>query len=138
MLKTNSKKVNEKIKNLIIDSYQDAEEYYSYEGREVATDYEGICADILNAFEIEKVKYDNRYKANLISKQALFYDWMQGLPSAFPIADDIFLHSDAVDFMGDLLEETESEKARFTTTQAEELACNLLYRELTKHAKKCA
>lgn len=62
-------------------------------------------------------------------------DWMQGLPTAFPVADDIFLHS-AVDFLGDLLDETEEEKQRFTDEQAEKRSVYLLYRELEKNATK--
>lgn len=60
---------------------------------------------------------------------------MQGLPTAFPVADDIFLHS-AVDFLGDLLDETEEEKQRFTDEQAEKRSVYLLYRELEKNATK--
>lgn len=134
MLRTNSKEVNAKIKNIIIECYNDSNEYYGYEGREMATDYSGICKDILNAFYNEKCKYDNRYNAGRISKQDLFIDWMQGLPTAFIVADDIFLN-DALDFLGDLLEQTESEKSKYTTEQAEKTTCYLFYRELTKHAK---
>ena len=65
----------------------------------------------------------------------LFCDWMAGLPSAFSISDDIFLGS-AVDWLADILDETEDEKARYTEEKAETTACNLLYRELTKHAEK--
>lgn len=135
-LKTNSKAVNEKIKKLIIDCYNDSTEYYAFEGRQMATDYNGICKDILSAFDTEKVKHNLQYKAGRISKQDLFMDWMQGLPTAFSIADDIFYFGDAVDYVGDLLEQTESEKAKYTTEQAEKLACYLFYRELTKHACK--
>lgn len=62
-------------------------------------------------------------------------DWMQGLPTAFPVSDDVFLRS-AVDFLGNILEETKEEKARYSDEQAEKLACNLLYRELEKGARK--
>ena len=136
MIKTNSKALNEKIKNLIIDCYNDSSDYYGYEGREMATDYTGICKDILTAFENEKVKHDCQYRAGRISKQDLFMDWMQGLPTAFSIADDVFYFGDAVDYIGNLLEQTESEKAKYTTEQAEKLACYLFYRELTKHCAK--
>ena len=125
MLKTNSKEVMNRIKKKIMYSYEAAEEYYTFE----------ICKDILNMFYIEKLHLDNRYKAGRISKSDLFMDWMQGLPTAFPVADDIFLHS-AVDFLGDLLDETEEEKQRFTDEQAEKRSVCLLYRELEKNATK--
>lgn len=87
-----------RIKKIIMDSYEAAEEYYTYEGATMKTEYNEICKDILNMFYIEKLHLDNRYKAGRISKSDLFMDWMQGLPTAFPVADDIFLHS-AVDFL---------------------------------------
>lgn len=90
-----------RIKKIIMDSYEAAEEYYTFEGATMKTEYNEICKDILNMFYIEKLHLDNRYKAGRISKSDLFMDWMQGLPTAFPVADDIFLHS-AVDFLGDL------------------------------------
>lgn len=136
MIKTNSKELNAKIKNLIIECYNDSEEYYGFEGRTMATNYNDICKDILNAFENEKVKHDCQYKAGRISKQDLFMDWMQGLPTAFSISDDIFYFNDALDYLGELLEQTENEKAKYTTEQAEKTACYLFYRELTKHASK--
>lgn len=135
MRRTNSKEAMEAIKNAIIESYNNCEEYYTFDGGQMKTEYNGICADILNAFYIEKCKYDNRYNAGRISKQDLFMDWMQGLPSALDIADDIFLGS-AVDWLGEILEQTEQEKAKYTDEQAEKTACYLIYRELTKHAAK--
>ena len=135
MRRTNSKEAMEAIKNAIIESYNNCEEYYTYDGTEAKTEYNDICKDIMNVFFNEKCKYNNRYNAGRISKQDLFIDWMQGLPTAFDVADDIFLGS-AVDWLGDILEQTDAEKARYTDEQAEKTACYLLYRELTKHAAK--
>lgn len=86
MLKTNSKAVNEKIKNIIIECYKNSGEYYGFEGREMASDYAGMCKDIMNAFYIEKVKNDCQYKAGRISVQDLFMDWMQGLRQRLAVA----------------------------------------------------
>ena len=136
MLKTNSKEVNEKIKNLIIASYENCEEYYSFDNKEVKTEYNDICKDIMQAFENEMC-HDKRYLANRISKQDLFYNWLQGLPTAFDIADDIFLgYNSAKNLVGDLLEQTEVEKNKYTEEDSEKLIVWLLYRELTKHANK--
>ena len=125
----------EAIKNAIMESYEAAREYYTYDGKEAKTDYSDICKEILTAFENEKVKYDCQYRVGRISKYSLFSDWMAGLPSAFPVSDDIFLSS-AVDWLADILDETEDEKARYTEGKAETTACNLLYRELTRRAEK--
>lgn len=113
MRRTNSKETMEAIKNAIMESYEAAEEYYTYGNKEAKTDYNDICKDILTAFENEKVKYDCQYRAGRISKYSLFCDWMAGLPTAFPISDDIFLGS-AVDWLADILDETEEEKGRYT------------------------
>lgn len=135
MLKTNSKEVMNRIKNLILESYESAEEYYTFEGRQAQKEYNDICKDIMNVFYIEKRNNDCRWKARRISEQDLFYDWLQGLPTAFPVSDDIFLRN-AVDFLGNLLDETDQEKKKYTDEQAEKQCCNLLYRELNKHARK--
>ena len=129
MLRTNSRKAMENIRKAIMDSYEAANEYYTFEGREAKTDFNEICADILEAFVITS---QAEHRA---SKSEMFMDWMQGLPTAFPVADDIFLRS-ATDFLENILEETEEEKARYTEDKAEKLACNLLYRELEKGARK--
>ena len=110
MRRTNSKETMEAIKNAIMESYEAAEEYYTYDGKEAKTDYNDICKDILTAFENEKVKHDRQYKAGRISKYSLFCDWMAGLPTTFSVSDDIFLGS-AVDWLADILDETEEEKA---------------------------
>ena len=65
----------------------------------------------------------------------LFLDWMQGLPTAFPVADDIFLGS-AAEWLGNILDETETEKQKYSDSKAERTACLILYRELNKHAQK--
>ena len=135
MLRTNSKKAMENIKKEIMDSYEAASEYYTFEGRETKTDFNEICADILEAFRIEKLENNRYYIAGRANRSEMFMDWMQGLPTAFPVADDIFLRS-AIDFLGNILEETEEEKARYTEDKAEKLACNLLYRALEKGARK--
>ena len=125
----------EAIKKAIIESYEAAEEYYTYNGKEAKTEYNGICKDILTAFEIEKVKHDCRYKAGRVSKYSLFCDWMAGLPTAFPVACDIFLGS-AAEWLGNILDETETEKQKYSDSKAERTACLILYRELNKHAQK--
>lgn len=135
MLRSNSKEVMNRIKKIIMDSYEAAEEYYTYDSGIMKAEYNDICKDIMNMFYTEKMQFDCRYKAGRISKADLFMDWMQGLPSALPVSCDIFLGS-AVDFLGDLLDETDEEKARFTDEQAEKRAVYLLYRELEKHANK--
>lgn len=131
MLKTNCKAVNEKIKKMIIDSYD--KEYFSFDGRTPSTDYNGICKDIIEALHNEK-GLDCQYRAGRISEQTLFTDWLQGLPTATSLGDDIFLR-DAAALVADLLEQTDAEKAKYTEQESEKLAAYLFYREIKKHAK---
>lgn len=135
MRKLNCKEVNEALKNEIMDSYESAEEYYKYDGAEMKTEYNDICKDILKMFECEKLNGDLRYKASNMSKQDLFVEWMSGLPSSFPVSCDIFLGS-AAEWLGNILDETETEKQKYSDSKAERTSCLILYRELNKHAQK--
>lgn len=135
MLRTNSKKAIEHIKKEIVESYEAAEEYFSFEGRETKKEFPDICRDILGAFNLEKLEGNKIYMSGRVSRSEMFADWMAGLPTAFPVADDIFLCS-AVDFLGKILEETEAEKGKYTDEKAEKLSCSLLFRELEKGARK--
>lgn len=83
MLRTNSKEVMNRIKKVIMDSYEAAEEYYTFDGGTMKTEYNDICKDIMSMFYIEKLQFDNRYKAGRISKSDLFMDWMRGFPACF-------------------------------------------------------
>ena len=135
MRKLNCKEVNEALKKEIMDNYENAEEYYTFDGAEMKTEYNDICKDIMEAFKREKLDNDLRYKAGKMSRQDLFVDWMQGLPTAFPVADDIFLGS-AAEWLGNILDETETEKQKYSDSKAERTSCLILYRELNKHAQK--
>lgn len=53
MLRTNSKEVMNRIKKIIMDSYEAAEEYYTFDGGAMKTEYNDICKDIMNMFYIE-------------------------------------------------------------------------------------
>lgn len=58
MRKLNCKEVNEALKKEIMDSYESAEEYYTFDGAEMKTEYNDICKDILEAFKREKLDND--------------------------------------------------------------------------------
>lgn len=77
---------------------------------------------------------DCQYRAGRISEQTLFTDWLQGLPTATSLGDDIFLR-DAAALVADLLEQTDAEKAKYSEQESEKLAAYLFYREIKKHAK---
>ena len=120
-LKTNSKKARENIQKYIMDNFTG--EVY---GIETPKTFQETSEVILEVFRNEK--QDVRY-----SEKENFANWAAGLPS---ILDTCYYYNrSAVDDLGEILEETETEKSRFTETQAEELLSSLIYRELIKAEK---
>ena len=120
-LKTNSKKAKENIQKYIMDIF-DGEGY----GIETPKTFQETAEIILEVFRNEK--QDIRY-----SEKENFVNWAAGLPS---ILDTCYYYNrSAVDDIGEILEESETEKSRFTEMQAEELLSSLIYRELIKAEK---
>lgn len=123
MLKTNSKKVIERIHNYIIENVD--HEYFELEAD---PDFKTACKLVLSACENEKQYSRSR------SGFETFKDWAQGLPSAFNTL--YYYNVSAVDMLGAWLEESESEKSKYSESAAEEMITKLIYRELTKGAAK--
>lgn len=120
-LKTNSKKARENIQKYIMDNFTG--ENYGLKTPETFSETAGI---ILNIFRNEN--QDTRYP-----EMENFVSWAAGLPS---ILDTCYYYNrSAVDDIGEILEESETEKSRFTEMQAEEFLSSLIYRELIKAEK---
>ncbi len=126
MLKTNSKQARANIRAYIVDNF-DATNYQPETEPET---FPEIAAFILDAFRAEKYSTaaDRRYYGGIES--AAFADWAAGLPSVLDTC--YYYNRSAVDDLGAILEETDSEKARYTESDAERLLTNLIYRELKK------
>ena len=90
-----------------------------------------LATFIYYTYEEEKKNNDNLWKTGRITDQELFADWAQGLPLCGMF--DFWYYCTAVDTLGAILEETETEKARFTEGDAEKLLTNLIYREVIKN-----
>lgn len=120
MLKTNTKQARSNIRDYILNIF-DTDEFDHVD----SSDFAAVKECIKSSFFSEMAD-DYRLKKGLIYDTFVY--WSQGLPSVIDTAD-YYLHS-AVDIVGDLLEETEEEKARFSEIQAEELLTRLIYREL--------
>ena len=123
MLRSNSKAVVEKIHKYIVDGIDP--EYF---GLPEAPDFPEACKLILQACEDEK--FYNRIRSGLDT----FRDWAQGLPTALNTC--YYYNVSAVDLLADWLEETDSEKAKYEESAAEEMITRLIYRELIKGASK--
>ena len=121
MLKTNSKKAKDNIRAYIIENYTP----YDYENYSESDDFQTIAKNILEEMRIEK---GGDWYCRNMTEQQRFIDWCQGLPSLFDTC--YFYNRSAVDDLGNILEETEEERNRYTETDAEIMLTKLIYREL--------
>ena len=128
-LKTNSKKAMDNLKQYIMDNCT-PEDY----GVSVPPDFSGVATLILDTFRKEKYgsKEDHSYYHN--NEMAAFEDWMQGLPGIFD--PGYYYGGSAVEDLGNILEETDDEKSKYSEEQAENLLTQLIYRELKKAERK--
>ena len=135
MLKTNSKKAKENIMNYIRTA---SAEYYIEDcgAPEDITDNE-LCGLILDDFrttwsgELKR----NAYRQKPLTYQELFEDWGCGL-TAGDLFDFFNYGGSAVETLGDILEETEEERSKYTEEKAEKWLCYLIYREVSNGAQK--
>ena len=126
MLKTNSKKARENVKQFIRDN---AGIWYLEEcaqGFDLSTD-KGLFSAIWHCCETEK--FYQHYKS--LSEQ--FADWCAGLPSAL-CCNDVFLRP-VVPVVARILEETPAEAARFSEDDAEKLMISLMFREIIQEVR---
>lgn len=130
MLKINTRQARENIKNYIIDNLDVTgyEKYsYYYQDGTIERDKFSMAREIIkDVFYNEMLKYNKmvlRY-----SHYELFKEWCQGLPSALDTC--YYYNRSAIKDLGDILEETEEERNRFTESQAGEKLTYLIYREI--------
>ena len=128
MLKTNSKKAMENIKKYIVDNFDGT----GYTETPPET-WEEIAQFIYNTFKSEKyhLPEDFRYYHN--KEYLAFIDWCQGLPSVLDTC--YYYNRSAINDLGEILEETEKEKARYTEEHAETKLTYLIYTAIVKGAK---
>lgn len=125
MLKTNSKQARLNIRAYILDRFNP--EGYTENPPQT---WEETAAFILETFQSEKPAVGSYAR---MTEQERFTDWAQGLPG---VLDTLYYYNrSAVDDLGAVLEETNSEKARYSEAQAESLLTYLIYRELVRGCK---
>lgn len=125
MLKTNSRKARENVRVYILDNFT-PENYTDTPPQ----DFPGVAAFILDKFRKEEPA-EGGYSR--MTETERFTNWAQGLPSILNTC--YYYNRSAVDDLGEILEETESEKARYSEPQAESLLTCLIYRELLRGCK---
>ena len=127
MLRTTCKKALDNIRAYILEN-TDVTGYDKYEQPET---FEQAALVIWDEFQSAK-KYELcRPRTNI---QECFMEWCAGLPS---ILDTCYYYNrSAVDDLGKILDETEQEKAKYSETQAEQQLTWLIFREISKEARK--
>ena len=120
MLKSNSKQFKTKVQTYILDCIE-------VEGASDPTIQEKLQY-VADCFEIEKYKpFKEQYK-NLwyisVNKQALFIDWLQGLPSSFNIE---FSSYDIRNILKEWYEESEEQADKYDNTQTDNMFRNIIY-----------
>ncbi len=129
MLRTNSKQAAANIRAYILNNFNP----YDEQPRE----WPEAAAYILDTFRIEErvdEMVEKYHRAGrFISEQSLFETWAQGLPSVLVCS---YYYKSAVDDLGEILEETAEERAKYTEEQAEQLLTRLIYRELKKAERR--
>ena len=132
MLKSNSKKAREHVMQYVQDA---CSEYYIEDcGAPADLTDADLCRLIIQDFEEQwshELKH-NACRVRPLSRQELFMEWGRGLTAGGLFA--FFYHCTAVQVLGDILEETEAERSKYTEAQAENYLCYLICREVTKKA----
>ena len=128
-LKTNTKAVREKIKNYIMSQF-DFDAFYDDNGFHLVDTFESVKEEVIAEFNHEKYYSDSYAGAHGIRNDSMFYDWMTGLPMYFSC--DFILNNNANEVLGDILEQTEPEKAKYSEMDSQKLFSMLIYRELTR------
>ena len=131
MLKTNCKIVRERIRAFIL-SAENVEEFAPEAPNETYNDKaRAIYADFMRWYD-----GDNRNKYRPRNCQEAFEEWAAGLPA---IIDTCYYYNvSAVDLLGDILEETAAERAKYTECEAEKMLSYLIFREISREAMKPA
>lgn len=132
MLKTNSKQAKDNIKNYILENFNpyDYEQYAELEG---TTDFVKACTVIYSVFKSEKWCNTENFQYYHNSESKAFSDWCAGLPSILDTC--YFYNRSAIEDLGNILEETEAEKEKYSDSEACEILTGLIYREIKKNAK---
>lgn len=141
MLRTNCKKAIENIRAYIVNNFDGTnyEPKFDYIEKAIEDNKHGANIDIFslvaNAIYLTfRTEYFKGFpRATEASEGIIFKDWCQGLPS---IIDTCYYYNrPAVDDLGDILEETAEERAKYTEADAERVLTYLIYREIKKAVK---
>lgn len=129
MLKTNSKQAIENIRYYIKDNF----ECSNYEPETVPETFGEIARFIYDCFvrEFWNSPEDFHYWK---TEQNAFINWCQGLPSVLNCC--YYYNRSAVADLGIILEETETERRKYSESAAAQMLSSLIYREIKKEVSR--
>lgn len=128
MLRTNTKKAKQNIRGYIIENFCPDDYAENFGTISEGASFAEVARYILNIFRAERWNSSEDFRYYHNSEAAAFADYCAGLPM---ILDTCYYYNrSAVDDLGEILEETEDEKHRYTEEQAEQCLTSLIYREL--------
>ena len=134
MLRVNCKKAVENIKRYITDNFDCSE----YSEIKEPTTFDAIAETIYTVFHSEKryiLKPVWALKMDDMTEYEIFRDWCQGLPSILDTC--YYWNRSAIKDLGEILEETEEERNRFSESQSEEKLTQLIWREIVRGHCRC-
>lgn len=120
MLRTNSKRAKENVMQYIRENSSYIKECAEYDGIEISNDAD-ICKYIFDDFK----RVTGNHRGNI---QDAFSEYASGLPLGI---FDYHYNISAVDLVGDILEETQRERERYTESDAEHLMDYLIFKIVT-------
>lgn len=128
MLRTNSKKAKENTIYYILANTSEEVKDRCIKGHAVY--FEDLARELWKIFNAEVVENNAYYKAHKVSLFDLWKYWIYG-----GCALDVPCYSEDIhNIVGNILEETEEEKSRYSYEQSENLLALLTFREVEKVA----
>lgn len=126
-MKTTNKKARQNVRQYILDHFEPC----GYDFTSPCT-FQNVARFILEVHASGKYYSPEYQAAKGFTNEAVFIDWCQGLPSVLDTC--YYYNRSAVVDLGNILEQSERERAQYTEEQAERLLTHLIYQELVKGA----
>lgn len=130
MIETTSKRACERIQDWVMENS------FDFHGEPYET-FEDAATGIWHAFVGERMRTERARRAELAehgSWEAVFEDWLRGLPYAVD-SEVYYWCKPAAEVVGDILEATEEERGRMEPRDAQMLMSALIWREVTAHVE---
>lgn len=126
-LRTTNKEARLAIRQYILDHFDPCG--YDFTG---PCSFSNVARFILSVHAKEKA-YSPEYQSRKgYTNEQVFIEWAQGLPSVLDTC--YFYNRSAVVDLGNILQQSERERAQYTEEQAERVLTHLIYQELVKGA----